>query len=205
MRTRALIWEAGGERNEQQCCLSLWGLSEDPIQRFPSCLQGSVSTAAQKGAPYSVPSVSGHWVPRGEWRSLEGCIGAGPLHPFLGRGSGPGEELSLRAAGLVPHSLGWTLHGAPGPCHGPPTPWPASARSPTFTCTQAPSHWASQHSAVVLGEGRRREAMSWLGPHSWQGKDCDSQLELWSPIPGHGGFSLWTQCLSLSLPRKRPS
>lgn len=34
--------------------------------------------------------------------------------------------------------------------------------------------------------------MSRLGARSWQGKGCDAQLELLSPVPGHGGLSLWT-------------
>lgn len=94
-------------------------------------------------------------VPRGQWRSLEGCMGQALCTPSWAEGQAwggavpPGSRAGATQPGLD------SPRGSRALSSPPDAPARLSA-CPTFPCTQALSHWASQHRAVVLREGRRR-------------------------------------------------
>lgn len=149
----------------------------DPAQRFPSRLWGSVSTAAQKGGPSSTLSLSGQ---RTRFLEENGAVTFGGVHQDRLSTPLPGPKLGpwvSHQATLVPQSLGWplsTLCWPPGPCYRPtsepcrPQLGPSRSYSDKFHCTG----WSSQKMAAGFTgrSGRHREAVSWLGVHSWQVK-----------------------------------
>lgn len=111
-----------------------------------------------------------------EGRSVEVCSRMGPLRPFLGRGSGSVEHLSLQAAPHWCHldstEPGWallTLRLPPGPCCHPTSDHGLLQ----LACPHVHTHTSffpvsSQEMVAGLQEGTHREAVGWLGAPSWQ-------------------------------------